>query len=134
MVAPKGTTFQRLTYSSGVSRGLKDITYLSISDYDNARYIKELGGPKRFLSPAGRDQILVIKATKTIKSPSLEEATREHSSLLLSNQEFQQKLRTYLTNEKMSNRELEDIRKNPSGKIAEKWYKETNMCLCNPLS
>ena len=129
MVAPKGTNFQRLTYSAGVSRPLKDVAFVSINDFDNARYIKELGFKKKFLTPQGRDQILTIKVKKEIKAPSLDEATRLHSELLLKNPEYQSKIRTYLTNESISKDDLNKIQKNPSGKEALSWYREANIML-----
>jgi hypothetical protein len=122
----RGAELQRLVRSSGKSLPMKDITYASMGDYDNSRYIKSIGG-KGFLG-GGRDRILSIKATKVIKAPSVEEATRIVSDKMLNDAKFRRKNTDPLGNQ-ISNKELEQIRKDPTGKTAEAWYFHTNQKL-----
>lgn len=118
-----GASIQRLVTSDSFSRPMKDITYVSINDYDNSKYIKVIGG-KGFLG-GGRDTILSIKATKPIKAPSVEESTKVVSNLLLNDAAFRRK-NTDLLGRQIGKRELEKIRQDPSGKTARKWYDMTN--------
>lgn len=120
----KGASLQRLTRSSGQSLPMKDLTFASLNEYDNARYIKVIGG-KGFLG-GGRDQILSIQATKPIKAPSVEEATRIHSELMLSNATFRKK-NTNVLGVEIQPKELERIRNSPTGRTAQAWYHQTNV-------
>lgn len=122
----KGASIQRLVRSSGKSLPMKDITYASLNDYDNARYIKFIGG-KGFFG-GGRDQILGITATRKIEAPSKKEATQLVSELMLSSQKFRQK-NTDMFGETISKRELKKIEKDPTGQVATKWYDITNQKL-----
>lgn len=122
----RGAELQRLVRSSGGSLPMKDITYASLGDYDNSRYIKVIGG-KGFFG-GGRDRILSIKAIKPIKAPSVEEATRIVSDKMLNDAEFRRKNTSPLGNQ-ISQKELEQIRKDPTGKTAEAWYFHTNQKL-----
>lgn len=125
----KGASIQRLVSSkSGRSRELKDITYASINEYDNAQYIKYIGGRSTFLS--SRDQILSIKVTQNIKAPSLDEAVRTHSKLMLNDPEFREKTHDIIGS-KVRNKELEEIRRDPGGKTARIWYTNSNTGLVN---
>lgn len=118
-----GASLQRLVRSSGKSLPMKDLTYASLTDYDNARYIKVIGG--KGLLGGGRDQILNIVATRKIEAPSKEEATRMVSDLLVHNAEFRAK-NTNLFGGPITNRELARIKADPVGKDAQAWYEMTN--------
>jgi hypothetical protein len=118
-----GASLQRLVRSSGKSMPMKNITYASLNAYDNARYIKVIGG-KGFFG-GGRDQILQIRATQPIKAPSKKEATKIVSNLILTNPEFRKK-NTSIINTPISKGDLDRIRQDPTGKTATAWYEMTN--------
>lgn len=121
-----GANLQRLVRSNGQSLPMKDLTYASITEYDNARYIKVIGG-KGFFG-GGRDQILTIQATKSIKAPSLDEATRIHSELMLKDADFRKK-NTNMLGASISDKELAQIKTDPQGKTARAWYEQANQKL-----
>lgn len=122
----KGADLQRLVRSNGKSLPMKDLTYASLNEYDNARYIKVIGG-KGFLG-GGRDQILSIKATKPIVAPGRDEATRIVSDMMLKDSAFRRK-NTSPLGYPISDKELQQIRENPVGKTAQAWYSHTNVKL-----
>lgn len=122
----KGASLQRLVRSSGASLPMKDLTYASLSDYDNARYIKTIGGKGIF--GGGRDQILSIQATQNIKAPSLDESTKMVSDLFLNDAKFQ-KTYTNMMDVPISKKELDRIRSDPGGKTARAWYESVNQSL-----
>ena len=124
-IAP-GASLQRLVRSSGESMPMKDITYASLNDYDNSRYIKVIGG-KGFFG-GGRDQILNIQATKPIKAPSVDEATRIISDLMVRDPKFRAS-NTGPLGEPITSKELKQIRDDPTGKTARTWYFHTNQKL-----
>ena len=121
-----GSNLQRLTRSNDKSMPLKDITYASINEYDNARYIKIIGG-KGFFG-GGRNQIMTIQAIKDIKAPSRDEAIRLVSDLMLNDSVFRNK-NTNILGASINSRELSSIRKDPIGKTANAWYDQTNIKL-----
>lgn len=121
-----GAELQRLVRSSGKSLPMKDLTYASLGDYDNSRYVKSIGGSGFF--GGGRDQILSIKATKRIKAPSIDEATSIVSDMMLTDAAFRKKNTDILGNE-ISVKELNQIRSDPMGKTAKDWYFNTNQKL-----
>ena len=121
-----GASLQRLVRSNGRSMPMKDMTYASINEYDNRRYIKFIGS-KGFLG-GGRDQILTITATKPIKAPSVEEAARIVSERMLSDAKFREK-NTNIFGHSITDKELAEIRKDPVGKVARAWYMMTNIKL-----
>ena len=121
-----GATLQRLTRSNGNSLPMKDLTYASLNDYDNAKYIKTIGGSGFF--GGGRDQILGITATKRIEAPSLDKATRMHSELMLKNAKYRSK-NTNMLGEPIGKKELKQIADDPGGKTARAWYEMTNVKL-----
>lgn len=121
-IAP-GANLQRLVRSSGKSLPMKDITYASINEYDNARYIKIIGG-KGFLG-GGRDRILTIQATQPIRAPSVKDSTKIISERMIKDSTFRAK-NTNMLGAQISAKELGRIRKDPTGKTAESWYKMTN--------
>jgi hypothetical protein len=123
---PAGSSIQRLIRSSGKSLPMKDITYASINDYDNSRYIKVIGG-KGFFG-GGRDRILHIQTTKPIKAPPVKDATKLVSDLMLNNSTFRER-NTNILGATISKKELESIRKDPTGKTAQDWYFNTNQKL-----
>jgi hypothetical protein len=119
----KGASLQRLVRSNGKSMPLKDLTYASINEYDNARYVKIIGG-KGFFG-GGRDQILGITATKKITAPSVAEATKINSELMLKNETYRKK-NTTIFGEPIGARELKQIENDPTGRTALAWYQMTN--------
>lgn len=123
MTIQPGASLQRLVRSSGKSMPMKDLTYASMLDYDNARYVKIIGG-KGFLG-GGRDQILGITATKKITAPSKEEATRMISDLMINDPTFR-KRNTSMLGEPISKGDLKRIVNDPVGKTAQAWYEMTN--------
>lgn len=122
----KGALIQRLVRSNGNSLPMKDITYASLNEYDNARYIKVIGG-KGFFG-GGRDTVLSIRATKTIKAPSVTEATKLVSDMMVRDPEFRTR-NTGPLGAPISNKELAQIKANPTGKTAKGWYWNTNQKL-----
>lgn len=121
-----GANLQRLVRSNGQSLPMKDVTYASINEYDNARYIKTIGG-KGFFG-GGRDTILSIQATKPIKAPSTDEATKIVSDLITKDSKFRES-NTDILGRPINDKDLADIRKDPSGKTAQMWYWQTNQAL-----
>lgn len=115
-----GVSIQRLIRMKGGTTELKDMTFASISDYDNAKYIDYLGSRK-----GGRDHILSIQTVKPIKAPSTEESTKMISELFLKDLQFRERVVPYLGSP-ISDKELAKIKEDPTGPIADKWYKEVN--------
>lgn len=122
----KGASLQRLIRSDGKSAPLKNMTYASMLEHDNARYIKTIGGKGIF--GGGRDQILSLQATKRITAPSRDEATRMVSDMMINNAEFR-KRNTLLMGGEISKKELQQIKDDPGGRTAKAWYHMTNMKL-----
>jgi len=122
----KGASLQRLIRSDGKSAPLKNMTYASMLEHDNTRYIKTLGGKGIF--GGGRDQILSLQATKKITAPSKDEATRMLSDMMVNNSEFR-KRNTLLMGGPISAKELKQIKDDPGGRTAQAWYHMTNMKL-----
>ena len=122
----KGASIQRLVRSNGESLPMKDMTYASINDYDNAKYIKTIGG-KGFFG-GGRDQILSIKTVAPIKAPSKEEATRLFSELMIKDSAFR-KQNTNILGASISDKEFAAMKANPTGRVATAWYDQTNVKL-----
>lgn len=122
----KGANLQRLVRSNGHSLPMKDLTYASINAYDNARYTKIIGG-KGFFG-GGRDTILSIRATQPIKAPSVTESTRVISDLMIHDAAFR-KHNTDPLGSVISEKELNRIKADPTGKTARSWYDHTNQKL-----
>jgi hypothetical protein len=122
----RGAELQRLVRSSGKSLPMKDITYASLGDYDNSRYVKVIGG-KGFLG-GGRDRVLSIKATKAIKAPSVDEATRIVSDMMVNDAKFRSR-NTDILGRTINTKELGEIENDPGGKTAQAWYFNTNQKL-----
>ncbi len=118
-----GASLQRLVRSNGKSAPMKNLTYASMLEYDNARYVKIIGGTKA--SMGRRDQILGLTATKKITAPSKDEATKMVSDMMLNDPEFR-KRNTMLFGAPIGDKELGEIRKDPGGKTAQAWYEITN--------
>lgn len=115
----KGAELQRVAAKGSNRLGLGDQTYASFGSYDNARYVKYLGG--------GNDpkEILSIKATQPIKAPSLEEATRIHSELMVSSKEFRA-VNTNAYFNTISEKNLEKLKTDPTGRFAKELYATAN--------
>lgn len=122
----KGANLQRLVRSNGKSMPMKDITYASINAYDNARYIKIIGG--KGILGGGRDTILSLKATQAIKAPSVNEGTKIVSDLMVRDSQFR-KRNTDLLGNPIKDKELKKIADDPTGKTAQAWYFNTNQKL-----
>ena len=120
----KGVSLQRLT--SDNSRPLKDITYASMLEYDNAKYVKYIGGKGIF--GGGRDKVLSMKANETLKAPSVDEASKIMVDILKNNQEFRGKFTNMLGNT-VSDKELKRMIENPTGPDAQAWYFELNVSM-----
>lgn len=121
-----GARLQRLVRSNGQSLPMKDVTYASINAYDNAKYIKTIGG-KGFFG-GGRDTILSIEVTKPIKAPSVNEATKIVSDLIVKDAKFREN-NTDILGRQINDKDLAEIRKDPLGKTAQAWYWQTNQAL-----
>lgn len=121
----KGASLQRLARSNGKSAPMKGLTYASMLEYDNARYIKTIGSNGLLSFGQGRDQILGLTATKKIEAPSKEEATRMVSEMMLKNAEFR-KRNTILFGGPIDDKMLEKVRQDPIGKDATSIYEMTN--------
>jgi hypothetical protein len=121
----KGASLQRLVRSNGKSMPLQGMTYASMLEYDNARYIKTIGANGLLSFGQGRDQILGLQATKKITAPSKEEATRMVSEMMVSNPEFR-KRNTVMFGGPISDKDLKTLKDDPTGKFATSWYEMTN--------
>jgi hypothetical protein len=119
----KGSSLQRLVRSNGQSLPMKDITYASINAYDNARYIKVIGG-KGFFG-GGRDTVLSLQTTQPIKAPSVTESTRIVSNMMVNDPQFRLH-NTKLFGAPINAKELAQLKADPVGKTAQAWYVNTN--------
>lgn len=126
MLIEKGAKLQRLVRKDGSSMPLKDITYASLTEYDNAKYIKYIGG-KGFFG-GGRDTVLQLTAKTRIKAPSEKEATKIVSDMFIKDKNFRN-IFTTVVGSKISQKELNDIIKEPTGKTAKAWYTLVNTSL-----
>lgn len=122
----KGASMQRLVRSNGKSMPLKNITYASLTDYDNAKYVKYIGG-KGFFG-GGRDTVLKMTAQKPIKAPSFDDATKITSNLFLNDSKFRSTF-TDTLGRTIPAKELAEIKKEPTGKTAKAWYTMVNTSL-----
>lgn len=120
----KGVSLQRLV--SGKSRPLKDITYASVLEYDNAKYIKYIGG-KGFFG-GGRDKVLSLRANEPLKAPSVDDASRIMVDMLNTNPKFRNSFKNMLGNT-VSDKELKRMNDNPTGIDAKAWYDELNVSM-----
>lgn len=126
MEVSKGVSLQRLTRSDGSSLPLKNLTYASLTEHDNAKYIKYIGG-KGFFG-GGRDTIVQLTAQQKIKAPSVDEASKITSDLFINNSKFRDTF-TNMAGQKISKKELEAIKKEPAGKVAKDLYTNVNTSL-----
>lgn len=120
----KGVSMQRLV--SDKSRPMKGITYASVLEYDNAKYIKYIGG-KGFFG-GGRNKILSIKANEDLKAPSVDEASKIMVDMLRTNTDFRNNFKNMLGNT-VSDKELKRMVDNPTGIDAKAWYDELNVSM-----
>lgn len=120
----KGTSLQRLT--SDKSRPLKDITYASMLEYDNAKYIKYIGG-KGFFG-GGRDKVVSIRANEDLKAPSMDEASKIMVDMLNNNPKFRSSFKNMLGNT-VNDKELKRMNDDPTGTTAKAWYDELNVSM-----
>lgn len=121
----KGCSLQRLVNDE--SRPLKDITYASMLEYDNAKYIRYIGG-KGFFG-GGRNKVLSIRANEDLKAPSIDEASKIMVDLLSKNPEFRKQFTNSFNNEPVSDKELAKMKQNPIGSTAKAWYDELNVSM-----
>ncbi len=120
----KGTNIQRLV--SDDSKPLKDLTYASVLEYDNAKYVKYIGG--KGLLGGGRDKILHIKAKENLNAPSIDKATKMMVDLLNTDSQFRNNF-TGVFGNKPSDSEVKKMTENPTGKTAKSWYFELNVSM-----
>lgn len=117
----KGVNLQRLV--SDKSRPLKDLTYASVLEYDNAKYVNYIGG-KGFFG-GGRNKVLSIKAAEDLKAPSVDEASRIMIDMLQTNQKFRNSFTNFLGNT-VSDKELARMISDPTSDLTKAWYSELN--------
>lgn len=120
----KGVSLQRLV--SDGSRPLKDITYASVLEYDNAKYVKYIGGKGLF--GGGRDKVLSIRANEDLKAPSMDEASKIMVDILKNNPDFRNNFKNMLGNT-VSDKELSRMTKDLTGVDAKAWYDELNVSM-----
>ena len=120
----KGVSLQRLVNDK--SRSLKDVTYASVLEYDNAKYVKYIGG-QGFLG-GGRDKVLSMRANEDLKAPSLDEASKIMVDVLQNNPKFRSSFKNMLDNT-VSDKELKKMVENPTGPTAKAWYDELNVSM-----
>ena len=120
----KGTSLQRLT--SDKSRPLQDITYASMLEYDNAKYVKYIGG-KGFFG-GGRDKVVSMKANEDLKAPSIDEASKIMVYMLNTNPKFRNSFTNSIGNT-VNDKELKRMSKDPTGTDAKAWYNELNVSM-----
>lgn len=121
----KGCSLQRLVNDS--SRPLKDLTYASMLEYDNAKYVRYIGGKGLF--GGGRDKVLTIRANEDLKAPSMDEASKIMVDLLSNNPEFRKRFTNAFSNAPVSDKELSRMKKDPTGTDAKAWYDELNVSM-----
>lgn len=121
----KGTSLQRLV--SDKSREMKDITYASVLEWDNAKYVKYIGGKGLF--GGGRDKVLSMRANEDLRAPSVDEASKIMVDLLTKNPEFRKRFTNSFNNEPVSDKELARMKKDPTGSDAKAWYDELNIAM-----
>lgn len=126
MSISKGAQMQRLVRSKGENFSLKDQTYASLTEFDNAKYVNYIGG-KGFFG-GGRDRVLTLTATKTIKAPSVDDATKITSDLFLNDKKFRETF-TDVFGRRITEKELKNVRNDPKGKTAKEWYTNVNQAL-----
>lgn len=117
----KGVSLQRLV--SDKSLPLKDITYASVLEYDNAKYVRYIGG-KGFFG-GGRDKILQLRANEELKAPSVDDACNIMIETLNMNSKFRNSF-TNMVGNTVSDKELKRMNENPTGDLAKAWYSELN--------
>lgn len=120
----KGVSLQRLVNDQ--SRNFKDVTYASVLEWDNAKYVKYIGG-KGFFG-GGRDKVLSLKANEDLKAPSMDEASRIMVEMLQTNQQFRSSFKNMLGNT-VNDKELDRMTKDPTGPTAKAWYDELNVSM-----
>lgn len=120
----KGVSLQRLVRDN--SRPLKDLTYASVLEYDNAKYVKYIGGKGLF--GGGRDKVLTIKANEDLKAPSMDEASKIMVEMLNTNSKFRNSFTNILGNT-VSDKELKRMNDDPTGVDAKAWYDELNVSM-----
>lgn len=120
----KGVNIQRLV--SDKSRSFKDVTYASVLEYDNAKYVKYIGG-KGFFG-GGRDKVLSMKAAEDLRAPSMDEASKIMVDILSTNPKFRSSFKNML-GDTVNDKELEKMKKDPTGSTAKAWYDELNVSM-----
>ena len=120
----KGVSLQRLV--SDKSRSFKDVTYASVLEYDNAKYVNYIGG-KGFFG-GGRDKVLTIRANEDLKAPSLDDASKIMVEMLRTNPDFRKKFTNCLGNT-VNDKELKKMVEDPTGSTAKAWYDELNVSM-----
>lgn len=120
----KGSSLQRLVRKDAPA--MKGITYASFLEYDNAKYIRYIGGKGPF--GGGRDKILSLRAKESLKSPSVDEACQIMVRELIRNKEFRETF-TNAFGYKISDKEFQKMQKDPTGSVSRLWYHELNIAM-----
>lgn len=120
----KDVSLQRLVGKKSLP--LKDMTYASVLEYDNAKYVKYIGGKGLF--GGGRDKILSLKAMENLKAPSVDDASKIMVDELSSNSIFRKNF-TNMAGNTVSDKELQRMKKDPTGPDAKAWYNELNVAM-----
>lgn len=120
----KGVNLQRLVTKEHAS--LKDITYASVLEYDNAKYVNFIGGKGLF--GGGRDTSLTIRAVKPLIAPSIDEASKTFVELIGTNKNVRDNI-TNLLGENISKKDYAEMTKNPTGSTAKEWYYMANQMM-----
>ena len=120
----KGVSLQRLVNDQ--SKSFKDVTYASVLEWDNAKYVKYIGGKGLF--GGGRDKVLSLKANEDLKAPSMDEASKIMVEMLQTNPQFRSSFKNMLGNT-VSDKELKRMTENPTGTDAKAWYDELNVSM-----
>lgn len=125
MSISKGTNIQRLSRRQSTSLG--SLTYASVIEYDNAKYIKYIGGKGIF--GGGRDTILLLQAKEDLKAPSVTDASRIMVNLLKSDSKFRNGIADVFTGAHINNDDFKKMVDDPTGDTAKAWYTILNSSL-----
>lgn len=118
----KGTTLQRLV--SDKSLPLRDLTYASVLEHDNAKYIDFIGG--KGILGGGRDKILSLKPKQDLRAPSVAEASQIMVDAIKNNDQFRKAL---MDEANLSKKEYQKMVDDPKGQTAKDWYNYVNTSL-----
>lgn len=99
------------------SHEIRNITYASVLDYDNNKYIKYLGGK--------RDTIVSLKAKEPLKAPTKQQAVNTMIRLLDGDQKFRNSFLDPL-GRPIGDHDLNEMKRDPMGETAHLYYFSLN--------